>query len=70
MSRVVDLLQRDFKRPIEEIIKVNNADEETVYCAVRVFEITKDKETRETDVTVTEGESDEALRHFLDYHSG
>jgi hypothetical protein len=37
---------------------------------VQVFDITKDEETCETDVTVTEGESDEALSDFLDYHSG
>jgi hypothetical protein len=39
-------------------------------CAVSAFEITKDRATRETGVAVTEGESDQALSGFLDYHSG
>jgi hypothetical protein len=31
MTRIADLLDRDFSRPIEEIIKVNNDDQDTVY---------------------------------------
>jgi hypothetical protein len=38
-------------------------------CGVRDFEITKDEETREADVTVTEGEGEEAFSAFLDDHS-
>jgi len=32
---IAELLDRDFSRPIEEIIKVNNADEESVYTEFR-----------------------------------
>jgi len=37
MTRIVELMQRDFGRPIEEIIKVNNADEETVYTELTEY---------------------------------
>lgn len=37
MSRIIDLLHRDFTRPIEEIIKVNNADTETVYTELTEY---------------------------------
>ena len=29
MTKIAELLERDFSRPIEEIIKVNNLDEDT-----------------------------------------
>jgi len=34
---IADLLDRDFSRPIEEIIKVNNADEESVYTELTEY---------------------------------
>ena len=37
MTRIVELMQRDFGRPIEEIIKVNNADEEAVYTELTEY---------------------------------
>jgi len=37
MTRIFDLLDRDFQRPIEEIIKVNNFDEETVYTELTEY---------------------------------
>ena len=37
MIRIADLLDRDFSRPIEEIIKVNNADEESVYTELTEY---------------------------------
>jgi hypothetical protein len=37
MSRIIDLMQRDFERPIEEIIKVNNSDEETVHTELTEY---------------------------------
>jgi hypothetical protein len=37
MSRIIDVMQRDFNRQIEEIIKVNNADEETVYTELTEY---------------------------------
>lgn len=37
MTRIADLLDRDFSRPIEEIIKVNNSDEETVYVELTEY---------------------------------
>ncbi len=36
-TTIGDLLDRDFSRPIEEIIKVNNADEETVYTELTEY---------------------------------
>ena len=37
MTRIADLLDRDFSKPIEEIIKVNNADEETVHTELTEY---------------------------------
>ena len=37
MIRIIDVMQRDFNRQIEEIIKVNNADEETVYTELTEY---------------------------------
>ena len=37
MTKIADLLDRDFSKPIEEIIKVNNADEETVYTELTEY---------------------------------
>jgi hypothetical protein len=37
MTRIADLLDRDFSRPIEEIIKVNNDDEDTVYTELTEY---------------------------------
>jgi hypothetical protein len=37
MMKIGDLLERDFRKPIEEIIKVNNADEETVYTELTEY---------------------------------
>jgi hypothetical protein len=37
MNRIADLLDRDFSRPIEEIIKVNNDDEDTVYSELTEY---------------------------------
>src|SRR6266568_2987860 len=37
MTKIGELLERDFRRPIEEIIKVSNADEETVYTELTEY---------------------------------
>ena len=37
MTRIADLLDRDFSRPIEEIIKVNNDDQDTVYTELTEY---------------------------------
>jgi hypothetical protein len=37
MIRIADLLDRDFSRPIEEIIKVNNDDPDTVYTELTEY---------------------------------
>ena len=37
MTRIADLLKGDFRKPIEEIIKVNNTDEETVYTELTEY---------------------------------
>jgi hypothetical protein len=37
MTRIAELLDRDFSRPIEEIIKVNNDDEDTVYTELTEY---------------------------------
>ena len=37
MIKIGELLERDFSKPIEEIIKVNNADEETVYSELTEY---------------------------------
>jgi len=37
MTRIGDLLARDLKKPIEEIIKVNQADEQTVYDEITEY---------------------------------
>jgi hypothetical protein len=37
MTRIADLLDRNFSRPIEEIIKVNNSDPETVYTELTEY---------------------------------
>ncbi len=37
MTRIAELLKGDFRKPIEEIIKVNNADEETVYTELTEY---------------------------------
>src|ERR1700730_4870117 len=37
MMRIAELLKGDFSKPIEEIIKVNNADEETVYTELTEY---------------------------------
>ena len=37
MMTIGELLDRDFSRPIEEIIKVNNADEESVYAELTEY---------------------------------
>ena len=37
MMRIADLLKGDFRKPIEEIIKVNNTDEETVYTELTEY---------------------------------
>src|SRR6478672_10070715 len=37
MTKISELLERDFRRPIEEIIKVSNADEETVYTELTEY---------------------------------
>src|ERR1017187_10686596 len=40
MMRIADLLKGDFRKPIEEIIKVNNTDEETVYTELTEYIVT------------------------------
>ena len=35
--KIGQLLERDFSKPIEEIIKVNNADEQTVYTELTEY---------------------------------
>ena len=37
MPRIADLLDRDFSRPIEEIVKVNNDDPETVFTELTEY---------------------------------
>lgn len=37
MTKIADLLDRDFSRPIEEIIKVNNADPDSVYTELTEY---------------------------------
>jgi hypothetical protein len=37
MTRIAELLDRDLSRPIEEIIKVNNDDEDTVYTELTEY---------------------------------
>lgn len=37
MTKIADLLKGDFRKPIEEIVKVNNADEETVYTELTEY---------------------------------
>src|SRR5215831_9623369 len=37
MTKIAELLERDFSRPIEEIIKVNNTDEDTVYTELTEY---------------------------------
>src|ERR1700683_2342514 len=37
MIRIADLLDRDFSRPIEEIVKVNNVDPETVFTELTEY---------------------------------
>ncbi len=37
MTRIADLLDRDFSKTIEEIIKVNNDDEDTVYTELTEY---------------------------------
>ncbi len=37
MTRIADLLDRDFSTPIEEIIKVNNTDEDSVYTELTEY---------------------------------
>jgi hypothetical protein len=37
MMKIADLLRSDFRKPIEEIIKVNNTDEETVYTELTEY---------------------------------
>ncbi len=37
MTKIADLLDRDLGRPIEEIIKVNNQDEDTVYTELTEY---------------------------------
>src|SRR5207247_7172143 len=37
MMKIGQLLERDFSKPIEEIIKVNNADEQTVYTELTEY---------------------------------
>src|ERR1700728_4293399 len=37
MTRIADLLDRDFSRPIEEIVKVNNDDPETVFTELTEY---------------------------------
>lgn len=37
MTRIAELLDRDFSRPIEEIIKVNNDDEDTVHTELTEY---------------------------------
>ena len=37
MIKIADLLDRDFSTPIEEIIKVNNADEDTVHTELTEY---------------------------------
>src|SRR5258708_39997291 len=37
MTKIADLLDRDFSRPIEEIIKVNNDDQDTVYTELTEY---------------------------------
>src|SRR5258708_15953671 len=46
MTRIADLLKGDFRKPIEEIVKVNNADEETVFTELTEY-IATDRITRE-----------------------
>src|SRR3981189_726483 len=41
MTTIAELLDRDFSKPIEEIIKVNNADEATVYTELTEYIATK-----------------------------
>jgi hypothetical protein len=40
MIKIADVLARDFSKPIEEIIKVNNTDEETVFTELTEYEVT------------------------------
>ncbi len=37
MTKIAELLDRDFSRPIEEIIKVNNADEDSVHAELAEY---------------------------------
>jgi hypothetical protein len=37
MTKIGELLERDFSKPIEEIIKVNNADEDLVYTELTEY---------------------------------
>jgi len=37
MTRIAELLERDFSKPIEEIIKVNNTDEDSVYTELTEY---------------------------------
>src|SRR5258708_19489276 len=37
MTKIADLLDRDFSTPIEEIIKVNNDDQDTVYTELKEY---------------------------------
>jgi hypothetical protein len=46
MTKIADLLKGDFRKPIEEIVKVNNADEETVFTELTEY-IATDRITRE-----------------------
>ena len=46
MTKIADLLKGDFRKPIEEIVKVNNSDEETVFTELTEY-IATDRITRE-----------------------
>jgi len=37
MTKIAELLERDFSKPIEEIIKVNNTDEDSVYTELTEY---------------------------------
>ena len=37
MIKIGDLLDRDFRKPIEEIIKVNNTDPDSVYTELTEY---------------------------------
>ncbi len=37
MTKIAELLDRDFSRPIEEIIKVNNIDQDTVHAELTEY---------------------------------